>query len=459
MTAPHDTIGDAAYAAIRYGYGYSKRPIPRSADQLLARLATGDVMADRFRTMPFDETRVLLDEFIAARSIREESAENEKAYQAVRGRIRQAESQQMLRAFARITDTEDPFRERLVWFWADHFTARAKSLPNHPGTMSYVDAAIRPNITARFADILQAAVLHPVMLLYLDQNISYGPNSVAGLRHGRGLNENLAREILELHTLGVSASYTQTDVTEFADLLTGLTYNRTNGWHFSMALAEPGAEYVLGNAYGSDDAPQRGDIVQALEDIAMRPETAAHVCTKLARHFVAEDPDYNMVSSMIAAWRATAGDLMAVYEAMLAHPAAWSGFGAKVKLPFDYLASALVALHVRGYDIVRLERTPIQSLLYGPLVRMGQPFLLPRGPDGWPEGEADWITPQGIAERITWAMRAPKALVEPLPAPRRFVTTALGDVASARTVFAATAAETRQDGIGLVLASPEFNRR
>ena len=151
---------------------------------------------------------------------------------------------------------------------------------------------------------------------------SVGPNSPRGLKSGRGLNENLAREVLELHTMGVGAAYTQTDVTEFAELLTGLSFNYRGGGFFEPDRAEPGAEQVLGQSYGGGDASV-AHIHAALDDLALRPETARHICTKLARYFVSDVPDADLVAHMVAGYLRSDGHLGTVYAAMLEHPAAW----------------------------------------------------------------------------------------------------------------------------------------
>lgn len=459
MTVQTPQLSEASLIALRYGYGLSQRPIPRDVAQMLGRLGREDEMARRYRVMPFDEVRALARRHNETRRVRTEGEAQEKAYQAVRRDIRMAEEAHLMRAFARITDTDDPFRERLAWFWADHFTARARSFNLAAGGAAYIDEAIRPHVAGRFGEMLKAVVTHPLMILYLDQVVSFGPNSPRAQREGRGLNENLARELLELHTLGVGGPYTQADVRQLAELLTGLTFSLKEGARFAPPIAEPGAETVLGVSYGGAGQARIEDIHAVLEDLAVHPATAAHVCGKLAAHFTADVPDPEMVRQMVAAYRASGGDLMAVYHAMLGHRAAWAPGQGKVKQPFDFMASALVALRVPGRELVRMDSKAVRRLIRYPLARMGQPFLAPPGPDGWPDTAEDWITPQGVAERVTWAMRAPTRLVPALPDPRRFVLTALGEAATPRTVFAAGAAETVAEGIGLVLAAPEFQRR
>jgi uncharacterized protein (DUF1800 family) len=351
------------------------------------------------------------------------------------------------------------FRERLTGFWADHFTAHGKAGVIRRGTAPYVESAIRPRIAGRFADLLIAAVTHPVMLDYLDQRMSMGPNSVrAGKRDGTaGLNENLAREVLELHTLGVGAPYDQGDVRQLAMLFTGLSFSHETGFRFRPDFAEPGAETVLGVRYGPE--PGLGPIHAALEDLAARPETAAHIARKLATHFVSDTPDPGLVAHLAARYLATDGDLLAVYGALLEHPGAWDRAAPNVKWPLDYMGSALRALAVPPEMVTGLDAGQVRGLFYGPLRFMGQHWQEPPGPDGWPEADGNWITPQSLSVRIRWAITAPGQLMPELPDPRRFAETALGARLTPAVRFAAEAAESKAEAIALVLASPAFQRR
>ncbi|NJS40732.1 MAG: DUF1800 domain-containing protein [Rhodobacteraceae bacterium] len=358
--------------------------------------------------------------------------------------------------FARAVGSPDALRERLVAFWADHFTIAPRNRVEAALPAILMDEAIRPHVNGRFGDMLRAVITHPGMLIYLNQASSFGPGSRKGQRRDKGLNENLARELLELHTLGVGASYSQTDVRELAELLTGLTVSPDQGFVFDPARAEPGPETVLGVTYsGKGLAP----ILRVLDDLAARPETAAHIARKLVEHFVADDPDPALVAAVEAAWRDSGGDLLAVAGALVTHPLAASVDMGKARQPFDFMAASLRALGVAPADIVQADAKSIKRLLLDPLTAMGQPFHQAPGPDGWPERASDWITPQGLAARIDWAMNAPERLVRPLPDPRAFLRQALGSRAGDRLTWAVGAAESARDGVGLVLASPEFNQR
>jgi uncharacterized protein (DUF1800 family) len=284
-----------------------------------------------------------------------------------------------------------------------------------------------------------------------------GPNSEAAQRRDRGLNENLARELLELHTVGVDGPYTQTDVRELAELLTGLGWNIDRGVHYRADHAEPGSETVLGTTY--PDESRLSTIRAALDDLAIHPATAAHLCRKLAVHFTSDTPDPAFVTAMTDRYLATGGDLLAVTREMLDHPAAWSPDLTKAKPPFAFLTSAMRALGADPDALTALDQQGVRRLIGNPLNLMGQPWEDPAGPDGWPEEDTAWITPQGLAARIGWAMRMPRQNFDPLPDPRDFVQTALGTAAGDVTTFAASAAESRHEGVGVVLASVDFNRR
>ncbi|WP_456237878.1 DUF1800 domain-containing protein [Mangrovicoccus ximenensis] len=338
--------------------------------------------------------------------------------------IRRAERQHWIEAIAatvaRGIAAPDGFRERLVLFWADHFAAAGRGVFLRHRVDTFVEDAIRPHVAGRFADLLKAAALHPVMLQYLNQNSSVGPGSrLAENRPGRrfGLNENLGRELLELHTLGVGGQYGQQDVREMAELLAGLNITGEMEMVFQPNRAEPGAEHVL----GFSSSPRRDrlqDILNALDYLALHPDTAAHLSRKLAVHFVSDTPGEDLVAAMAARYRDSGGDLMQVYEAMLSHPAAWAPELAKVKRPVDYVTSGLRAL---GADPQALpaaaKETPRQILrdLMHPMWFMGQRWGEPDGPNGWPEEGAAWITANALSERTKWALRAPSMPGVPRP--------------------------------------------
>ena len=273
-------ISSATLAAIRFGFGLSAdQPPPQDAAALMADLTGEDRATARFPVTPFAETLTEAQDYLARqRASRGVKTTGKAPDPAAVAALKQAKRDLTDRyqrgaaiTLARAVAAPVGFRERLVWFWADHFTVRSKTTAQVMGPLSYVDDAIRPNVAGSFGDLLVAAALHPVMLEYLDQIGSFGPNSPFALRHNRGLNENLAREILELHTLGVDGTYSQDDVRSFANLLTGLTFSLETGFQFSPRMAEPGPEMVLGKSYGGNGPASLDDIKAALHDIALTP--------------------------------------------------------------------------------------------------------------------------------------------------------------------------------------------
>ena len=352
--------------------------------------------------------------------------------------------------------TATPFQERLVWFWANHFTVSAEKPLVFALVGSFEREAIRPQVTGRFADLLLAAASHPAMILYLDNHLSVRkgwqprrPSRNAAFPSPTGLNENLAREILELHTLGVNGGYTQADVTEFARVITGWTVRAQGerGFQFDPARHEPGPKTLLGKTYPEEGMAQ-GEAV--LRDLAAHPATALHVATKLARHFIADDPPPAAVARIARAFRDTGGHLPSVYAALLDCPEAWERPLAKLKTPVEYVVSCQRAL-----PALRAARPQAMFLT---LRGMGQrPFFAP-SPQGWPDNTGAWAGADALWKRIEWAGILAARLgtqVDPLALARESYGEAVGEATS----LAIARAESRQQGLALWLASPEFQRR
>lgn len=457
---------DPELADIRFGCGLS--PIiapPVSVAEMIGRLRGPDVMAARYPIENFEAFGARMKESHRLRVIQRNNRGKPKGEAArkernvLKGTTRQDQIRWLADTMLRRAHTPDGLRERLVYFWADHFTAQGKAGVIKRATSPYIQSAIRPHVTGRFGDMLQAVAKAPLMLHYLDQHNSMGPNSDMGLRrkNKRGLNENLAREMLELHTLGVDGPYTQDDVRQLAELLTGLTYDPQGGFKFRKEFVEPGAETVLGVSYGSDNA-QLSDVLAALDDLARHPATALHIARKLAVHFVSDSPDADLVAHLAARFTETDGDLGAVSAALLEHPSSWGMNAPNIKQPIDFVGSAMRALAVAPDALPRDKEARMRALFVVPMALMGQQWQNPVGPDGWPEQDSAWITPQRLAARLQWAMTVPSVLRQPLPDPREFVGHALGGRAPDEVRFAASAAENREVGIALILSSPAFQR-
>jgi len=339
--------------------------------------------------------------------------------------------------------------ERLVWFWSNHFCISADAVPAMVG--GYEREAIRPHVLGRFADMLLAVEGHPAMLSYLNNAMSIGPNSIAGLNRNRGLNENLAREILELHTLGVRGGYTQDDVIQFAYVLTGWTIipfvgnpDHASEFVFNRRMHEPGAHSVLGKKY-PEGGMEQGRAV--LADLARHPATATHVATKLARHFVADQPPEPLVERLAKTFRDTDGDLKQVSKALVTAPEAWAAPRAKLKRPSEWIAASLRATGSGQIEIQRLLQA--QFLL-------GEPLWRPPAPKGFADDEASWI--DGMAMRLDIA-NAFAGQVGETTDPRAVLDEALGPLASADTRQTIARAESRVQALALLLMAPEFQRR
>ncbi|MDA0261704.1 MAG: DUF1800 domain-containing protein [Proteobacteria bacterium] len=344
-----------------------------------------------------------------------------------------------------------PVRERLVMFWSNHFTVSA-SRPIVAGLVgAFEREAIRPHVTGRFADMLLAVTKHPAMILYLDNGLSIGPNSPAGRFLDRGLNENLAREILELHTLGVDGGYAQHDVLALAKLITGWSLARPNRhpnpghFQFHPRAHEPGAKQLLGISYDQGGI-EEGEA--ALHALARHPATAHHIALKFVRHFVADAPPASVVKYFANVFTESEGDLGSMAEALVDHPQAWAVAPAKYKTPYEFALSALRATGFTGGD----------RRLVGSFKELGQlPFAAP-SPAGWPDVAAAWAGPEAILRRAEWALAVAHRVAGGHD-PVRLVETTLGPLATARTREAVKQAESPGRAIALLFASPEFQRR
>lgn len=498
-------------AAIRFGYGFRPGETPpRSKDDLLNQVRIGAGTAPSFPVGGIDQRRQqLLDEQQQLKDIR--NLDDQAKREARKVIQRQSQELSEYDVDARLTQavlSPNGFYERLATFWTNHFsTSTSKSLPMRLLVPLYEAEAIRPHIGGSFRDLLRSATEHPAMLIYLDQALSQGPDSPDGMKRQKGLNENLGRELLELHTLGAGSGYTQADVRSAAMVLTGLTIDHSAmKTTFRPGLAEPGDHDVLGVSYGGQRRTP-GDYLALLDDLAANPKTAQHVSRKLAVHFISDQPPQHMVDAMAGAWKKTDGDLIAVYSAMLDHPAAWRDEGAKARQPFDYIVTGLRALNAgdgdgnvgrflqanedtgdgemigQGMaagekamentngaepvatdmnDAANIKRRKAfraaRALGSGALQRMGQPTWRPPSPAGFEEGFDAWITASQLAERLAWARRASAQFGADLD-PREFLKATLADAARDDTIRVVSQAPDRISGLTLVLASPEFNRR
>ena len=355
--------------------------------------------------------------------------------------------------FRCVLHAEVGFTERLVHFWSNHFCVSAAKGPVRAIAGSFEREAIRPHVLGRFADMLRAVEQHPAMLFYLDNAQSFGPHSKAGQNRKRGLNENLAREILELHTLGVDGGYTQADVTTLARILTGWTFAGREG-----KLAEPGTFIFFANAHEPGDQTLLGKVYPAggveqgeaaLADLARHAATARHIARKLARHFVADNPPDSLVAKLEKVFRDTDGDLKSVSVALIDADESWTTPLTKMRTPEEFMLAAL-----RAIDRMPDDPGPI----LGPLAAMGMPLWQPPGPNGWPDTVDAWASAEGMKSRLD-VSAAIAARVKDLINPSELIDTIVGEAAAPETRQAIARAESRQQGLAMLFMSPEFQRR
>jgi uncharacterized protein (DUF1800 family) len=343
------------------------------------------------------------------------------------------------------------FVDRLVWFWSNHFCVSAdKGGGVRALAGAYERETIRPHVLGDFADMLLAVESHPAMLLYLDNARSIGPSSIAGINQHKGLNENLAREILELHTLGVRTVYAQDDVTNFAKVITGWTVvpfkqDAAHGGEFTFnpRLHEPGPQTVIGKAY-PDLGVDQGRAV--LADLARHPATAKHIAGKLARYFVADQPPQGLVDRLAKSFLDSNGNLKELARALVTAPQAWTAARSKLKPPGEWIVAALRATGVTPPDI----RPVMQAHNM-----LGAPLWRPPAPKGFSADSADWI--DGLSERLDVANELARRVAS-LVDPQAVVDIALGPLATAETRQAIVRAESRPQALALLLMASEFQR-
>jgi uncharacterized protein (DUF1800 family) len=342
--------------------------------------------------------------------------------------------------------TSAPFRERLVWFWTNHFAVSLNRLECLPVAGAYIREAIRPHVAGRFSDMVLAVMRHPAMLMYLDNWTSIGPGSQAGLATGRGLNENLARECMELHTLSPASGYTQADVTSFAQAITGWTIDFTRsdpGFAFNPAAHQPGAKAVFGRTF--PEGEQGG--VEALAFFAGHPACHEFLATKLVRHFVADMPPPEAVAAIAGVLRDTHGDLGAASQALVDLPSAWAKL-TKLRSPMDYTAACARAV----------EATPATTTLAAEtMAGLGQPLWTPPLPNGWPDRAQDWAGPEALLRRGEFANKIAGRYPDADPA--AVADACLGPYLRAETLGAIRFAGSRRAAMTILMASPEFMRR
>jgi len=371
--------------------------------------------------------------------------------------------------------TPRPFAERLALFWSNHFTVSMAKASARGLVGSFEREAIRPNIAGPFETMLKASVKHAAMLRYLDNDQSAGPDSRFVRQRSQrarangepgpritGLNENLAREVLELHTLGAAGGgaayggwggYSQADVTAFARVLTGwrtpareLADGDAPPVRFEPSWHEPGVKTVLGKRYA--EGPEALDAV--LHDLAQHPSTARFIATKLARHFVADEPPAALVARLEARFRSSDGDLAALARTLVESPEAWSPERPKLKTPEEFVVSSVRLL---GLGDAAFARQPD-----GGLAALGQRVQAAPSPAGWPDRAEDWLGPDAVWKRVEWATRVAERVGRQTDA-RALAQSSLGPAFSDTSRRQIERAADGPQALALLLLAPEFQRR
>jgi uncharacterized protein (DUF1800 family) len=444
----------AAIAAARFGFGPGPQDDPGSNPKagLKAQLRGDDpgLASGAFAGLQTgsEALAALHAEGMAHRAFLASNPSGTAQYKSTLPPLFQAEAAAQL---GFLTTTQAGFRERLVWFWSNHFSVSA--LQNQAGIFigPMQREAIRPHVTGNFTDMVLAVERHPAMLRYLDNDQSFGPDSPAGLQTGRGLNENLGRECMELHTVGLAAGYSQADVTSMAKILTGWSIalpeqgGDATGFKYRPRLHEPGPQTVMGRQF--DGGEQAG--IDALTFLSTYPTTYELLARKLVIHFVADDPPPRAVAKIAGVLRDTRGDLGAASAALVDLPQAWVP-GQKLKTPFDYLVSTL-----RAAPPPPAQKPPAPVAL---LAQLGQPLWAAPLPNGWPDQAANWAGSDAVMARIDWAYAYSGRFNDDAD-PMQLADAASGPLLRPETRAAMGEAGSPRDALTLFLTSPEFQRR
>ena len=373
---------------------------------------------------------------------------------ALTGQVLGSFTAEVQAAMANAVTTQTPFRERLVWFWSNHFAIMAQSSGGAmAGAGSFMRDAIRANMTGTFAQLLQAAILHPAMLYSLDANASVGPQSTTGLtyaKHGmpQSINENLGRETLELYTLGYNQGYVQADVDALAYLLSGMDINIAPGAplgaFYNPAKQQPGNFTLMGTTYPGTMA----GLASALQMLGTHPNTYQHLATKLVTHFVSDTPAAADVQVVAQALANSGGSLPAAHQAVIGLQSAWVPLQ-KYRTPMEFVVAVLRATGTTAANM--------PTAIWGFTKWMGQWIWLPPFPNGWSDQASDWTGPEPLLLRADWvaAYAHSAGTLNPAQVAGATIAPFLG---SATTASLAAASSTAAQFV-LLFCSSEFQRR
>jgi uncharacterized protein (DUF1800 family) len=453
------SLSQALIATQRFGLGARPGELAKFADDPQGWLASqigkaaplAGIQPSPERVVAMAEARQEL------REMKQANAKDTDAFAQLKSRQRDFYLGDVATRLQAATASDAPFAERWVRFWSNHFTVSI-ARPIVSGLVVPFEAeAIRPHAFGRFADLTLAVVRHPAMLLYLDNAQSIGPNSKLGRRREAGLNENLARELMELHTLGVDGGYGQDDVRALANVLTGWTVARPGrmarhldvapgSFGFAAVAHEPGEKTVLGKRY-AESGEDEG--IAAIRDLSAHPATARHLARKIAQHFLADDPPPAAVAALEQEFVSTGGDLSAVARRLVTLPDSWSLPMTKARPPEEWLIAMRRAFAVEDEAPARRTVAALQQL--------GQvPFAAP-SPAGWPEDSAGWLSPEALMARLDFANAMARRIH--IARPEALVNQILGPGVAEESRFQIERAPSAADAVALLLVSPEFMLR
>jgi uncharacterized protein (DUF1800 family) len=481
---------EGSIAANRFGLGAKPSEIERASgnpkEWLIAQIAPADQPISENGT-PFESGGALVADLVAYRQQRrqEKGSNDSQGAKAFRQAQRQTLIDEMGARFDLGFTSDKPLAERLVWFWSNHFTISTQNAGTASLAGAYEREAIRPHIAGKFEDMLLAVATHPAMLIYLNNAQSIGPDSLAGQRAKRGLNENFGRELMELYSLGVDGGYTQADVIALAKILTGWSIDTagpqmdrarprlarflqdrrggdadvinddgiSSGFRYFQNRHEPGPMVLRGKTYPDGFAGGRA----AIHDLAHDPATARFIATKFAVHFIADVPPPASVTRLEKTFRDTGGDLKALAIAAVEDPAAWSQAPSKMRTPVEYVTASYRLLNLpQRQNGQRQTQAAMQACRL-----MGQFPMAAPSPKGWSDQSADWSGPDAVLSRIAWARQLGSRLPQNFAAGQivQLANDALGPRLSASTRAAISVATDASEGLALLLSSPEFQRR
>lgn len=438
---------EAAIAATRFGYGPRPRELPFIAEnprQWLSDQLIEDPLDPLLEGLP--TTEAILTEMLQARQ------SGREGFRRFRQEARRRVTAEAARSALIATNGEKPFFERLVRFWTNHFTVSMRKPAVAPLVSAFEREAIRPNVTKRFYDMLLAVVRHPAMLIYFDNIRSVGPISKVGRATGRGLNDNMAREILELHTVGPGA-FTERDVREFSKMLSGWTVGRLNSNRPGAFLFRNDWHQELPKRFLGRVIPQAGVLeAEAALDLLSRSEvTGRALARKMAQFFIADEPEPGLVSNLFNGYADGGGSCLTMAQALIQAQGAWAPVQTKVKTPEDLAISTVRALGRRpqsGQMLLRAMRL------------LGQPPYSAPSPAGWPQTASYWLSPQILIERLEWAssVAGRYGIPDDMEA-IEFGFEILGPLFKPETYRRLQVSYSQTESLALLLSSPEFQRR